>query len=253
MHFAHFSALLLLTSTVAATPRQHWKGKWEHFHHHSSFGSLEDASAGFTVPSGTGTAPVIPQGTVLVAPPKAVVSRVPSVSSTEFSGDDTNKEAAKPDVNPGLPSSSAPPEAVSSSPAAPVSKSAPTTPASSSSSSSGGVSYSATFTKYGLNDGTGSPNCNAATVSCGFYNTPGYNAAVSQNLFGAASGKTHTCGTCANVNFDLCKDDGAANALFGNSGIGMAFGKATQVSCDLWTGSQSYTTGTMPSMPTEMS
>lgn len=57
----------------------------------------------------------------------------------------------------------------------------------------------------------------------------------------------------ANVNFDLCKDDGAANALFGNSGIGMAFGKVTQVSCNLWTGSQNYTTGTMPSMPLEIS
>lgn len=50
--------------------------------------------------------------------------------------------------------------------------------------------------RYGLNDGNGSPNCNAATVSCGFYNTPGYNAAVSQNLFGAASGRTAICGTC---------------------------------------------------------
>lgn len=55
------------------------------------------------------------------------------------------------------------------------------------------------------------------------------------------------------MNFDLCKDDGASNALFGTSGIGMAFGNATKVSCDLWTGSQNYTTGTMPSMPTETS
>lgn len=57
-------------------------------------------------------------------------------------------------------------------------------------------SITLTHHRYGLNDGNGSPNCNAATVSCGFYNTPGYNAAVSQNLFGAASGKTGTCGTC---------------------------------------------------------
>lgn len=55
------------------------------------------------------------------------------------------------------------------------------------------------------------------------------------------------------MNFDLCKDDGAANALFGTSGLGMAFGNATQVSCALWTGSQNYTTGTMPSMPNETS
>lgn len=303
MHFAHFSALLLLAGSAAATPRYPWKGKWENSHRHSSFASLEDVSAGFTMPSGTGTAPVTAQGTV--ASSKAIASFVPSLSSTESGGDDTGTEAAKAEENPGLPSSSAPAKAVSStSTAAAVSQPAPTTSASSS--SGGGVSYSATFTEYGLNDGNGSPNCNAATVSCGFYNTPGYNAAVSQNLFGAASGKTDTCGTCwqldpvsnpnaadttatvaglnsivvmvnnlcpassnekdcgqatlqdtnfagANVNFDLCMDDGAAHALFGTSGIGMAFGKATQVGCDLWTGSQNYTTGTMPSNPTETS
>ncbi|KAL9077404.1 MAG: hypothetical protein Q9161_000249 [Pseudevernia consocians] len=185
MQFADFSALLLLAGTVAATPRSPWMRKWEHFHHHSSFASLVDASAGFTMASGTGTAPAIPQGTVLVAPPKSLVSRVPSVSSTESGGDDTSKEAAEPGVNPGLPSSSAPANPVSS--------------RSASSSSAGGVSYNATFTEYGLDDGNGSPNCNAATVSCGFYNTPGYNAAVSQNLFGAASGKTDTCGTCVRI------------------------------------------------------
>ncbi|KAM0800421.1 hypothetical protein BDR22DRAFT_851765 [Usnea florida] len=301
MHFAHFSALLL-AGTVAATPRQHHgKGKWEHFRHHSSFPTLGDVSTGFIMPYGTGTA--------LAARPTSVGSGMPSRPSTESGGDGIEKEGIEPKKNPGLPSSSAPARVVSSSPAASVGNPAPSTPASTSStssSSSGGISYSATFTEYGLNDGNGSPNCNAATVSCGFYNTPGYNAAVSQNLFGAASGKTATCGTCwqldpvsnpnaadttakvaglnsivvsvnnlcpassnekdcgqatlqdtnfagANVNFDLCKDDGAANALFGTSGIGMAFGKATQVSCDLWTGSQNYTTGTMPSMPNETS
>ncbi|KAF2231619.1 glycoside hydrolase family 45 protein [Viridothelium virens] len=35
----------------------------------------------------------------------------------------------------------------------------------------------------------------------------------------------------ANVNFDLCKDDGAANALFGSSGVGLAVGTAEEVSC----------------------
>ena len=63
--------------------------------------------------------------------------------------------------------------------------------------------------RYGLNDGNGSPNCNDATVSCGFYNTPGYNAAVSQNLYGAASGKTATCGTCWEL--DPVSDPNAAN------------------------------------------
>lgn len=43
------------------------------------------------------------------------------------------------------------------------------------------------------------------------------------------------------VNFDLCKDDGAAAALFGSSGVGAALGTATQVSCDSWTGSSNLT------------
>lgn len=145
MHFAHFSALLLLAGSAAATPRYPWKGKWENSHRHSSFASLEDVSAGFTMPSGTGTAPVTAQGTV--ASSKAIASFVPSLSSTESGGDDTGTEAAKAEENPGLPSSSAPAKAVSStSTAAAVSQPAPTTSASSS--SGGGVSYSATFTEY---------------------------------------------------------------------------------------------------------
>lgn len=43
---------------------------------------------------------------------------------------------------------------------------------------------------------------------------------------------------CANVNFDLCEDDGAAAALFGSSGVGLAIGTATQVSCSLYSGTQ---------------
>ena len=41
----------------------------------------------------------------------------------------------------------------------------------------------------------------------------------------------------ANVNFDLCMDDGAAAALFNSSGVGAAKGTAELVSCDLWSGS----------------
>ena len=41
----------------------------------------------------------------------------------------------------------------------------------------------------------------------------------------------------ANVNFDLCRDSGAASALFGNSGVGLALGTATQVDCSQWSGS----------------
>jgi hypothetical protein len=44
--------------------------------------------------------------------------------------------------------------------------------------------YKASFTEYGSGDSNGSPNCNTATTACGFYTSPGYSAAVSQNLFG---------------------------------------------------------------------
>ena len=41
----------------------------------------------------------------------------------------------------------------------------------------------------------------------------------------------------AQVNFDTCIDDGAAGALFGSSGVGLALGTATKVSCSQWSGS----------------
>lgn len=40
----------------------------------------------------------------------------------------------------------------------------------------------------------------------------------------------------ANVNFDLCRDSGAADAFFGNSGVGLAIGIAQQVDCSEWSG-----------------
>lgn len=40
----------------------------------------------------------------------------------------------------------------------------------------------------------------------------------------------------ANVNFDLCRDSGAAAALFGSSGVGLAVGTAQQVDCSQWSG-----------------
>lgn len=101
---------------------------------------------GFTMPSGTGTAPAIPLSTVLVAPPTATVSSSPPLFSTESDPDDAAKEAAKPEENPGLSYSSAPVQAVSSTPAAVASQTASTSPASPS--SSGEVSYAATFTEY---------------------------------------------------------------------------------------------------------
>ncbi|KAK3069838.1 hypothetical protein LTR53_011520 [Teratosphaeriaceae sp. CCFEE 6253] len=46
--------------------------------------------------------------------------------------------------------------------------------------------YKASFTMYGSGDSFGSPNCNTNTAACGFYTKPGYSAAVSQDLYGAA-------------------------------------------------------------------
>jgi len=57
-----------------------------------------------------------------------------------------------------------------------------TSPAASTSVASG--SYKASFTEYGSTDDNGSGNCNVATTACGFYTSPGYSAAVSQNEFG---------------------------------------------------------------------
>ncbi|KAF2224161.1 RlpA-like double-psi beta-barrel-protein domain-containing protein-containing protein [Elsinoe ampelina] len=145
----------------------------------------------------------------------------------------------------------------------------------------------ASFTQYGAGDTFGSPNCNTNTAACGFYTSPGYSAAASQNLFGVGpgAGAGPACGTCyrltantdssgnrlsnagnsivvqvnnlcpaqgnplcsqnglsgtnqygANVNFDLCTDSGAAKALFGNSGVGLAVGTAVKVSCSQWSG-----------------
>lgn len=78
--------------------------------------------------------------------------------------------------------------------------------------------YTATFTEYGSGDGNGSGNCNTKTyvllklfrdwavnqylslyrVACGYYTSPGYSAAVSQNLYGAGpgAGAGPACGGC---------------------------------------------------------
>ncbi|MCJ1396926.1 hypothetical protein MMC11_000118 [Xylographa trunciseda] len=151
--------------------------------------------------------------------------------------------------------------------------------------------YKASFTMYGQGDGNSSPNCNTASAACGFYDNPGYNAAVSQNLYGVGPGQGAgpACGTCwqlvpktdssgnalkgantivvkvnnlcpaqgnslcaqnglsgtnqygANVNFDTCINDGASAALFGSSGVGLAVGTATKVSCSQWSGSSNIT------------
>ncbi|KAL1590091.1 hypothetical protein WHR41_01201 [Cladosporium halotolerans] len=64
-------------------------------------------------------------------------------------------------------------------------------------SGSNGKSYTASFTQYGSTDTWGSGNCQTKTTACGFY-TQGYNAAVSQNVFGVGpgAGAGPGCGTC---------------------------------------------------------
>lgn len=42
----------------------------------------------------------------------------------------------------------------------------------------------------------------------------------------------------ANVNFDLCIDSGASEAVFGSNDIGLAQGTAEEVDCSQWTGTQ---------------
>lgn len=61
--------------------------------------------------------------------------------------------------------------------------SAPPSNTGGSSSGGNGKSYSASFTQYGSTDTWGSGNCQTKSTACGFY-TQGYNAAVSQNVFG---------------------------------------------------------------------
>ena len=67
--------------------------------------------------------------------------------------------------------------------------------------SSGGKTYKASFTEYGSGDSFGSGNCNTATTACGFYTSPGYSAAVSQNEFGVGPGQGagSACGTCCTL------------------------------------------------------
>lgn len=77
---------------------------------------------------------------------------------------------------------------------------APTSKTGSGGSSSGGGSgatYKASFTEYGAGDSFGSGNCQTKTTACGYY-TSGFNAAVSQNVFGVGpgAGAGAACGGC---------------------------------------------------------
>ncbi|KAJ9631699.1 hypothetical protein H2203_000098 [Taxawa tesnikishii (nom. ined.)] len=59
---------------------------------------------------------------------------------------------------------------------------------------------------------------------------------ASGNPLCAQNGLTGTNQYGANLNFDTCIDSGASKALFGNSGVGLGVGTATQVSCSQWSG-----------------
>ena len=78
--------------------------------------------------------------------------------------------------------------------------------------------YRASFTQYGEGDGWGSANCNTATAACGFYSYPGYNAAVSQNLYGVGpgAGAGPACGTCWHLEPET---DSSGNELHGTNWI----------------------------------
>jgi len=75
---------------------------------------------------------------------------------------------------------------------------ASSTAASSSGNAPSGQTFKASFTEYGSGDTFGSGNCNTATTACGFYTSPGYSAAVSQNEFGVGpgAGAGPACGSC---------------------------------------------------------
>ncbi|THV75762.1 hypothetical protein D6D28_01603, partial [Aureobasidium pullulans] len=74
------------------------------------------------------------------------------------------------------------------------------------------TSYKASFTQYGSTDTWGSGNCNVATTACGFYTSPGYSAAVSQNEFGVGTGAGAgpACGTCWKL---TASTDSSGNSL----------------------------------------
>ena len=91
-----------------------------------------------------------------------------------------------------------------------LSKSAPV-----SSSSDNGAGSTASFTQYG--------GCNTASAACGWYSSSGYNAAISQAVYGGGtgSGATAACGVCWKLTPDfpganeivvkvnnLCPDEG---------------------------------------------
>jgi len=77
-------------------------------------------------------------------------------------------------------------------------KATSTSTSSSAGPSATGVTYTASFTEYGSTDNNGSGSCNVLTTACFEYTSPGYSAAVSQNVFGVGpgAGAGPGCGGC---------------------------------------------------------
>lgn len=136
---------------------------------------------------------------------------------------------------------------------------------SSSSTNNNAIGSTASFTQYG-------PCNNASLTSCAWYSSTGYNAAISQAVYGGypGSGPSAACGVCwkltpdnpsaneivvkvnnlcpdvgnplcaqpadVNINFDLCEDSGAAAALFGSTHTQQVNGTAVKVGCWEWNG-----------------
>lgn len=157
-------------------------------------------------------------------------------------------------------------------------------------SSNSAAASTASFTQY-------SPCDDPSKTSCAWYSSSGYNAAISQAVYGGypGSGPSGACGVCwiltpeyaganeivvkvnnlcpddgnalcaqaesefcyffrilsrkwgigvadcgflsdVDVNFDLCRDSGAAAALFGSSGTEQVNGTAVVVDCSEWSG-----------------
>jgi len=78
--------------------------------------------------------------------------------------------------------------------------------------------YKASFTEYGAGDQNNSGNCNVATTACGYYTSPGYSAAASQNIFGAKTGQGAGpgCGTCWKL---TASTDSSGNKICGTKSI----------------------------------
>lgn len=102
--------------------------------------------------------------------------------------------------------------AVSTSKAKAATSAAKSASAAASPAAGSGTTYKASFTEYGSTDTWGSGNCNVATTACGFYTSPGYSAAVSQNEFGVGpgAGAGPACGTCWKL---TAETDSSGNAL----------------------------------------